>query len=113
MLIAEAQPGADQAQQTNAAFIPAHWTCLERHEDDPDPSSWWYEWSCDKFDRRTRTCTAYSSRPAVCQGFPWYDKPPAPSRHFEDVPCCSFAWDLPPADRGEGVRPLLPIVAVR
>lgn len=58
---------------------------------------------CDKFDKATRTCTAYDERPPVCQGYPWYGRAPD-GVHIP--PDCSFWADLPPRDRPSDWVPL-------
>jgi Fe-S-cluster containining protein len=58
--------------------------------------------TCLKFDRQTRSCTAHNDRPSVCSGFPWYGK--EPDKMVLGYGRCTYITDT-------GVK-LLPIVAV-
>jgi Fe-S-cluster containining protein len=67
--------------------------------------------TCAHYDPGHRSCTAYDARPPVCRGFPWYDDPQTRAADIAEL-CCSYLLDVPPADRPEGARPLIPITPV-
>jgi hypothetical protein len=86
----------------DADFIAAHWT--------PDGDT---GCKCDAFDPATAMCTAHDSRPPVCRDYPWYGREPGtgPDRivlHSQ----CSYLADLPPDQRPERSRPLIPLTVV-
>lgn len=86
----------------NAEFITAHW-----HPVDDESCA------CDQFSRETRLCMAQDSKPPVCVGYPWYGEAPE-VRGASGMPAqCSYLADLPPAERPEGSRPLIPITPLR
>ncbi len=64
-------------------------------------------WECAAFDPETRRCTQHAARPRMCSEYPWYGRPPTPTTIRE--PTCSYWLDVPPAERPEGVRPLIPL----
>jgi Fe-S-cluster containining protein len=66
--------------------------------------------SCDQFDPVHRTCMAHDDRPPVCSGFPFYGQEPHGA--FRESHC-SYLLDVPPADRPEGSRPLIPLEIIR
>lgn len=89
----------DGDNRKNAEFIVAHW-----HPNDDGET-----YSCDRFDPATRLCTAHDGRPAVCSGFPWYGRDPD-DEHIKALPAhCSYLADVPPDQRPEGSRPLIPL----
>lgn len=104
----EAHPDADPSIE----FIARNWTETSRGENGAT-----YE--CSRFDRVHRVCTAWADRPAVCSGFPWYEGHPddgggpTPQRISKIPLRCSFALDVPVAQRREGARPLIPLAVVR
>lgn len=94
-------------------FIADHW--LETERDDERAL---YE--CDRFDSLTRRCRAHDERPPVCRGFPWYENTPlddagvATPERISRLPArCSYALDVPPEQRRDDARPLIPITVVR
>ena len=86
----------------NAEFIRAHWTLRATgHEtSDPDDPPVTWQMTCDAFDTHTRRCTAYTDRPPICRGFPWYGGAPLPSMNIPAV--CAYHDDVP----GRRVLPL-------
>lgn len=92
-------------------FITRNWTETSR-----DDRGAYYE--CSRFDPVHRLCTAWAERPPVCVGFPWYPAHPdgggqTPER-IEKMPLrCSYALDVPVAQRREGARPLIPLTVVK
>jgi len=71
------------------------------------------ELRCDAFDSVTRLCAARDDRPPVCQDYPWYGEDPVASgrgpRLYGE---CSYLADVPPAQRPEGARPLIPLAVI-
>lgn len=101
----EAKPDSHAA--ADLAFIRQHWT-RRRPRDEQDS-----HWTCDRFDASARACTAYGDRPPICRNFPWYRDGPTPQRARNLAhPRCSYLLDVPPADRPDGARPLIPIEVV-
>ncbi len=95
-----ARYATDGRWRKNAEFITAHWTPLD---DD--------HCACDMFDRAHRLCMAQDTKPPVCRDFPWYGR--EPSAGFTRLPGqCSYLADLPPDQRPEGSRPLIPLMPV-
>lgn len=91
----------DGSMRADADFITAHW-----HPAGDD------RWSCDAFDPQTRLCTAHENRPPVCRQYPWYGSEPD-TEHAERLGLqCSYLADLPPGQRPEGARPLIPLTVV-
>ena len=86
--------------QADANFITGHWHPLGDHE-----------YRCDRFDPATRLCGAHGDRPPVCQDYPWYGEEPA-GRIQDTHRHCSFLADLPPGERPEGSRPLIPLMVI-
>jgi Fe-S-cluster containining protein len=80
-------------------FLAAHW----RTEDGE-------HYACDQFDPVTRECKAHESRPPVCRDYPWYGDEPSAARGPNMGLQCSYLADLPPAERPEGARPLIPLM---
>ena len=93
----------DGTGRANADFVTAHWHALGDGE-----------YRCDAFDPATRLCGAHDARPPVCRGFPWYSDGPTPegAAGLTGIPQCSFLADVPPGDRPEGSRPLIPITVL-
>lgn len=85
-------------------FMAAHWTPLPEQPD---------RYACDQFDVATRTCMAQDSKPPVCRDYPWYQQDPRPDRAAALPTQCSYLLDVPPAQRPEGARPLIPIEVIR
>lgn len=92
-----ARRGEDRA---NLEFAARHWRATGARGDDGR-----YGYRCDRFDSRTRRCTAHEERPPVCRGYPWYGGSPAPGEP-DLPPRCSHRLDIP------GARPLLPLLPV-
>jgi hypothetical protein len=67
------------------------------------------ELDCRFYDREHMACRAYDHRPAMCSGYPWYGREPDTSRLYGQ---CSFLLDVPPSERPEGSRPLIPLTVV-
>ncbi len=93
----------DGSTRRNADFAEQHW---RRRGGDAN------DYDCDLFDRHTRLCAAQDSKPPICANFPWYGQAPTVERAANLDPQCSYLGDLPPADRPEGSRPLIPIEVV-
>lgn len=91
----------------NLAFIAAHWQLAGPVEDDG-----WAPVRCDAFDPASRLCTARENRPPVCRDYPWYGREPSPDHSTVFSLRCSYLADLPPADRPEGARPLIPLAVI-
>jgi Fe-S-cluster containining protein len=68
------------------------------------------ELTCRFYDRDHRACRAYAQRPAMCSGYPWYGREPDGSKPAYGQ--CSYLLDVPPPERPEGSRPLIPLTAV-
>lgn len=95
--IAKYIPGSDY--RADADFITAHWHPLGDSE-----------YRCDAFDPVTRLCTARDGRPPVCRNYPWYGREPSAEQAAKNMgPQCSYLADLPPDQRPEGSRPLIPL----
>lgn len=81
----------------NYAFIGQHWHDLHtpqsarEAEDEYDA----HRYACDAFDPVRRTCTAHSSRPPVCSGYPFYGKPPEPADADALWHSCAYQHDIP------------------
>jgi Fe-S-cluster containining protein len=86
------------SRRANADFLSVHWH--------PIPEG---DHSCDQFDPVHRVCLAHDGRPPVCSGYPWYGSEPSVARAPKRIAHCSYLADLPPADRPEGSRPLIPL----
>lgn len=52
-----------------------------------------YLYKCLKFDIDKRECGAYTDRPPVCSGYPWYNKDPDDTMGLPIR--CSFREDIP------------------
>jgi len=65
--------------------------------------------ACRFYDREHMACRAYEDRPPMCSGYPWYGRDPEPYRGYGQ---CSYQLDLPPSQRPEGSRPLIPLTVV-
>jgi Fe-S-cluster containining protein len=87
-----------ERRRRDADFITAHW-----HPNDDGET-----WHCDALDPDTRLCTVHEDRPPVCRDYPWYGEDPA-KRASHVGPECSYLLDVPPAERPEGARPLIPL----
>lgn len=110
MAIARWQPGSPTRQ--NAEFMAEHWT---EEWTDADGSR---VVTCSAYDPDTRLCTAHENRPPICSDYPWYGEPPKRKRALEKVADlgpggarlgCSYIGDLPPEERPDRVRRLIPI----
>lgn len=84
-------------------FIATHMS-----ETDPDDTGH-RVFVCSFFDQTTRECTAHELRPPMCSGFPWYGEAPTERRIQWLYPRCSYALDVPAAERRPDARPLIPI----
>jgi Fe-S-cluster containining protein len=103
------EPTPGSRAVADLTFIRQHWTRQAPREGDTDS-----HWACDRFDRQERACTAYGERPPVCQGFPWYLDGPTPERAGRLAhPRCSYLFDVPPEQRPQGARPLIPVEVIR
>jgi Fe-S-cluster containining protein len=91
----------------NARFITEYWHPAGEAEVDG-----WMPVRCDAFDPQTRLCTAHENRPPVCRDYPWYDDGPTAERGGHMGGQCSYLADLPPDQRPEGARPLIPLSVV-
>jgi hypothetical protein len=100
----QARPGSDAEE--SLAFIRVHWTATGVVTGDGSRL-----WVCDRFDPVGRVCLAHEDRPPVCRNYPWYGREPDPGKITHDL-SCSYLLDLPPDQRPEGARPLLPIVDI-
>jgi len=89
----------DARYRKDADWIAARW------QQQPDET-----WTCDAFDPDTRLCTAHDDRPPLCREFPWYDDEPGGTSVSVR---CSFLLDLPPSERPEDARPLIPLTVLR
>ena len=69
-------------------------------------------WTCDAYDPEHGTCTAHDSRPPLCRDYPWYGKEPSAEQLGPIYPQCSYLADVPPDQRPEGARPLIPLTVV-
>jgi hypothetical protein len=103
--IAKYQP--DAPDQVTARFAAEHW---HRREDSEEGRR---VYDCDQFDHETRLCLAGDGRPPVCSGYPWYQAGPTAERADGLYGHCSYLLDVPPADRPEGARPLIPIEVIK
>jgi Fe-S-cluster containining protein len=91
----------DGEYRANADFIAAHFaeTC-DGH------------WTCDAYDPEHGTCTAHEDRPPLCRDYPWYGEQPSADRAAHFSRQCSYLADLPPDQRPDGARPLIPLTVV-
>lgn len=85
----------------DADFIAAHWT--------PDGDD---GCKCDVFDPATGLCGAHDARPPVCRNYPWYGDEPDAERAACLPPQCSYLAEVPPGDRPQGSRPLIPLTVL-
>lgn len=67
--------------------------------------------ACRFYDREHSECRAYDQRPPMCRRYPWYGREPSGAA-FGPFSQCSFLLDLPPSERPEGSRPLIPLTVV-
>lgn len=91
----------------NADFITRHWHETSRDEAGAP------RYGCDRFNAATRLCEAREGRPPVCSGYPWYHHGVRSGVITKEGSRCSYLLDLPPADRPEGARPLIPVEVLR
>jgi Fe-S-cluster containining protein len=106
-----AEARGDGEKRPSAVFIAQHWR----------PVSAWrapdgvikLDLRCDAFDPATRACMAYDHRPPVCRRYPWYGDSPTAERAADLYPECSYLADVPPGQRPEGSRPLIPLAVIR
>lgn len=68
-------------------------------------------WRCLKFDPVERLCTAHDERPEMCSGYPWYGREPGVGGMPHEKHC-SYLLDLPPDQRPEEARPLIPLTVL-
>lgn len=54
---------------------------------------WEHFYECRHYDRETRRCGIYETRPYICSGYPWYNEPPDPRKKLPDP--CSYIEDIP------------------
>jgi Fe-S-cluster containining protein len=101
---------AGDAVHHNDRFIAQHWHPFGAFTEGTET---FLELRCDAFDQATRLCTARDGRPPVCRDYPWYGEDPVASgrgpRLYRE---CSYLADLPPDQRPEGARPLIPLTVV-
>jgi Fe-S-cluster containining protein len=69
-------------------------------------------WTCDAYDPEHGTCTAHEDRPPLCRDYPWYGEQPSPDRAAHFSRQCSYLADLPPDQRPDGARPLIPLTVI-
>jgi hypothetical protein len=87
--------------RADADFVAAYWTeTCDGH------------WTCDAYDPEHGACTAHEQRPPLCRDYPWYGEPPSADRAGTLYRQCSYLADLPPDQRPEGARPLLPLTVI-
>jgi Fe-S-cluster containining protein len=67
---------------------------------------------CANYDTVHQSCRAYEQRTRICRGFPWYGREPDGQALNVADSRCSYLLDVPPSQRPEGVRPLIPITPV-
>jgi Fe-S-cluster containining protein len=95
----------------SVVFIARHWHPVAAWRTDSGEPK--IDLRCDAFDPGTRLCTAREDRPPVCRDYPWYGDDPVTCGRGPDLyPSCSYLADLPPSQRPEGARPLIPITPV-
>ena len=66
---------------------------------------------CRFYDREHAMCRAYDDRPPLCSGYPWYGDEPSSHAHELGL-SCSYLLDVPPAERPEDARPLIPLTVL-
>jgi Fe-S-cluster containining protein len=101
---------AGEAVHDNDRFIASRLRPLGAFTDDDGET--WLESRCTAYDPLGRACTAYEDRPPVCRDYPWYGRGPDPAAAAHMPRECSFLADLPPSDRGEDARPLIPLAVI-
>lgn len=80
---------ATKTDGPSTAFVREHWHVIRSKDTDAGPR---WESRCDRFDPKTRLCTAHDERPPICSGFPWYGG----QRGLMPMdPGCSFNADVP------------------
>lgn len=67
---------------------------------------------CANWDGEHSRCRDYENRPPVCRNFPWYGREPGDENTMIESRC-SYLLDVPPDQRSEGSRPLIPLTVVR
>lgn len=96
----------------NRRFIAQHWRILSAYPD--EDGKHWLRIRCDVYDPLHRACSAHEDRPPVCKDFPWYEEEPGSEGRAEYLNRqCSYLADIPPSDRPEGSRPLIPLTVLR
>lgn len=98
---------SEELPSGNDRFITQHWRPISAWT--AEDGTWCISARCDMFDPDSLACTAYDSRPPVCSGFPWYGDRPGPARAEGLLPHCSYLADLPPGQRPQEARPLIPL----
>lgn len=95
----------------NYAFIAQHWRPVSAWRNSKGATQ--IDLRCDMFDSGAWLCTAHDGRPPICRDYPWYggdteigNRPQSLYRE------CSYLLDVPPADRPEGARPLIPLTVL-
>ena len=53
-----------------------------------------YFYTCTAFDPKKRLCTKQNEKSRICNGFPWYGRPPNKESLINYFPRCSFLKDL-------------------
>ena len=91
----------DGRMRADADFVAAHWT------ENCDGY-----WTCDAYDPERGTCTAHEDRPPLCRDYPWYGREPDAEGASHLYKQCSYLADLPPDQRPEGARPLIPLAVI-
>lgn len=86
-------------------FLLEHWHPLDGTDNG--------HYRCDMLDPVHQTCTAHETRPPVCSNYPWYGGGPRAGMLFAKDTQCSYLLDLPPGERPEGSRPLIPVEVLR
>lgn len=91
----------DARMRADADFVAAHWT------ENCDGY-----WTCDAYDPEHGVCTAHDDRPPLCRDYPWYGRQPGADDAATLYRQCSYLADLPPDQRPDSARPLIPLTVV-
>lgn len=91
-------------------FFARYWRATEQKMVQVHDGTWVHKtrYECAKYDPVHQRCTAHAIRPQVCRGYPWYGKEPT-AAGMSKRGQCSYLLDLPPDQRPEGSRPLIPL----
>lgn len=76
-------PRAPRQQRLDARFIVDNWHVIRR------VTGKVIIYRCKLFDRKTKLCKAYGSRPSICRGYPLYGRKKIPT-HIWPRPGCGF-----------------------